>query len=1035
MKKLLFILTLQFIGMLNAQYTCATDDVQKQIEQKDPQARARRLSADQKLLNMNIQEFLKEKGMKYDQNGKYSGTIYTIPVVVHVIESSDPNNSTFKVSDDQIKTWLDNTNKMYATTYGNGFYSEGSGPDGGTVIPVKLVLAKRTPTNAMTNGIVRYNGSGLQGYDAQGLDANSLATTPNSAGKVRNLAKHWDEKKYFNIYVITFFGGDRTTYGLMGWAAYPSFPNDVYDSFMKVAAVTNNNNSTLAHEFGHAMGLIHVFGNADSNGGVCPDNADCMTDNDKVCDTAPTQSLLNSNPTPSNSDINPCTGQKYDGVQYNIMNYTRSIRKFTPGQRDRAMAQFLNSEYGTLASSNGATPPPIYVKQNTSGDGSGSSWNNAKNLTDALYWADNNRNLFWDNEHPLQIWVAKGYHVPTYQYGGGAARDKTFSLVPNVQLYGGFNGDETRLDQRKPSVNETVLNGDKVSSHVVVSNGDVGSALLDGFTIWNGYANDNKSFDINGYKVDHRYGGGMSINHSSPVIMNCLFKDNYSVNRGGGVYICNYSKPVFENVVFMQNEANLNSGDGGAIYVYDNNTELTLLNCTITNNKANDGGGIRFDSSMPVYFRNNIFYNNTSKNSPNSKNSEISFNYNENNFWNINQTTVDKNIFQYTIRGNNSMNIDPKIVNGFELDASSPAINLGWNSLYTDPSAVIPKSTIDVVGKARIMDGSIDLGAWERPCYLGAPMADNTKYTFCFSGKISDLVAKINNGLIKIYANSNDYDPLPTTDNLVNNKTYYALKYNDNNCTSNRVPIQVVIDSPTAPTLVSAPTDTCEGSLTLGGVNLSGTNIKWYDAQTGGNLLPANTIVRNNVKYYASQTTSNSCESTRYMFSKALSLQPTVPTGQASQNFPEGAVISDIVVSGQNVKWFDTQANAENNANPLANNTVLVTKKYYAISVSTAGCRSIPKEFSITVEKVLGTENASKEGIAVYPNPVKDVLNIVNNTNISKIMIFDAVGKLISETHHNEKTVSVNVRNLPVGSYMLSIYSEGKVTSKKIIKN
>src|SRR5690606_26822955 len=166
---------------------------------------------------------------------------------------------------------------------------------------------------------------------------------------------------------------------------------------------------------------------------------------------------------------------------------------------------------------------------------------------------------------PVQVWVQKGTHVPTHQYGGGATRDRAFVLVKDVQIFGGFNGDETRLEQRKAGQNETILDGGKVSAHVVVSAGDVGAALLDGFTIMNGNAIHDGSFSINGQTIDHRYGGGILMNNSSPAITNSIFKNNYSVNRGGAVYMLNDSKPVFQNVVFTLNEAGSN-GDGGAIY-------------------------------------------------------------------------------------------------------------------------------------------------------------------------------------------------------------------------------------------------------------------------------------------------------------------------------------------------------------------------------------------------------------------------------------------------------------------------------------
>lgn len=339
-KYLLVLLMLLANIIIQAQETCGFEQVQRELERLHPETKQAREKAEAWLLSLDKPEYLKKSGI-ISKKGRYAGTVYEIPVVVHVIESTDASNAGLSVTDAQIQTWLNNTNKMYATTYGNGYYVEGSGADGGTVIPVKLVLAKRAPNCTSTSGIVRYNGSTLLGsiYDQNGVYRSSNGVT---VDQIRAIAPHWSESSYFNMYIVIGFDGNKSTTGLMGFCSYPTNPDSSYDTFMKVTVVTNNNDSTLAHEFGHGMGLDHPFKGANSDGGECPANTgDCTVDDDKVCDTAPTQSLLNTNPTPTNSDINACTGLNYEGVQYNIMNYTRVKRKFTPGQRDRALALFM----------------------------------------------------------------------------------------------------------------------------------------------------------------------------------------------------------------------------------------------------------------------------------------------------------------------------------------------------------------------------------------------------------------------------------------------------------------------------------------------------------------------------------------------------------------------------------------------------------------------------------------------------------------------------------------------------------------------
>jgi hypothetical protein len=354
-KNVLILLLLMSYTASYSQESCGFEKAQEELERLHPESQHAREQAEAWLLSLNKQEYFKHLGT-VSKNSLYTGPIYEIPVVVHVIESSDSSNTS--PTDDQIKTWIANANKMYATTYGSNYYPEGVGLGYGTVIPFRLALAKRTPQCGASTGIIRYNGSTLFGtaYDQYGvkfIGANGI--TPS---QIRNQISHWPENSYFNIYIIVRVDGTQGFYeGAAGWAYIPTASNDTYDSFMKVSAVTSveANNSTLAHEFGHAMGLYHPFNGADSSGVNCPPSTgNCLTDDDMVCDTESTKSMSTANPFPSNTTINPCTGVGYNDIQYNIMNYTSQTRKFTPGQRDRALALFMQYK-SSLTQSLGAT--------------------------------------------------------------------------------------------------------------------------------------------------------------------------------------------------------------------------------------------------------------------------------------------------------------------------------------------------------------------------------------------------------------------------------------------------------------------------------------------------------------------------------------------------------------------------------------------------------------------------------------------------------------------------------------------------------
>jgi subtilisin-like proprotein convertase family protein len=96
-------------------------------------------------------------------------------------------------------------------------------------------------------------------------------------------------------------------------------------------------------------------------------------------------------------------------------------------------------------------------------------------------------------------------------------------------------------------------------------------------------------------------------------------------------------------------------------------------------------------------------------------------------------------------------------------------------------------------------------------------------------------------------------------------------------------------------------------------------------------------------------------------------------------------------------------------------------------------------DFELTVESVLGVnQNSLEAGVALYPNPASNVVNLVNKTNISleKMMIYDINGKLVNQidlrTMQGEKAVDVS--SLAAGVYMVQIIGEKASTVKRLIK-
>jgi hypothetical protein len=218
-----------------------------------------------------------------------------------------------------------------------------------------------------------------------------------------------------------------------------------------------------------------------------------------------------------------------------------------------------------------ASATRYYVNVNANGASNGLNWTDAfKSLQSALSTVTNGD----------EIWVAKGTYKPN-DYEG-------FTLPSGVKMYGGFEGNETTLNDRNWTTNITILDGNigdtNVSTdnarHVIFMRNVNSTTLLDGFKVINGRSN-NHSNDSKG--------GGLYNLNGSPSIINCEFSDNFSDDFGGG--ICSEGGNIkIANCIISNNTV---EGIGAGIYFSQNGTAV-ITNSKINSNNSiyNSGGGI-----------------------------------------------------------------------------------------------------------------------------------------------------------------------------------------------------------------------------------------------------------------------------------------------------------------------------------------------------------------------------------------------------------------------------------------------------------
>lgn len=355
---LIKILTLVFFSSLttlNAQDECGFDHVNSIFLRDNPEIKERLRQSDQRIANA----LLSGQILNYRINNGF----IEIPVVIHHFTDGRPLGSLGNLTDEQLLQWIEYTNQLYAATAHSNRAS--------TVYPFKLVLAKRTINNEPTNGIVRVDKSNNAGYVSSGLKYNGA--TGISEADAKNESR-WNPKYYYNIYVFNKIDGfDGTSGGgTNGYAYVEAGAGTFYDGAFHHAGVVGRNKATLGHEIGHALGLLHVFGNAsstcenpidysDPNHPIFPDP---YTTGDLVPDTSPTINGNNYYTVYSADEpvgmTNTCTGQIFDDIIWNVLNYGSRIRSvFTPGQAARSVEKFYEFRSSLITSLGGLPPSEI----------------------------------------------------------------------------------------------------------------------------------------------------------------------------------------------------------------------------------------------------------------------------------------------------------------------------------------------------------------------------------------------------------------------------------------------------------------------------------------------------------------------------------------------------------------------------------------------------------------------------------------------------------------------------------------------------
>ncbi len=368
MKKITLALMCLFLGFAafsqqksnQVKRTCyAMEDLEQRMAQ-DP-GLENRMSQIEEFTYKRVQEMEKYQG-------KVSGSVITLPVVVHVLYASSGDN----ISMAQIQSQLDVLNADFRRTNSDRTNKWSQAAD----TQIEFKLATIDPNGNPTTGITRKQVSGSD-WGTKFKPNNAMKSS--ASGGV----DPWNTAEYLNMWIVpkltfTSAQGDRT---ILGFAQFPGgaaatdgvVMADEYFGTTGTAQAPFDGGRTTTHEVGHYLNLRHIWG----------DGA-CGTD-DFVSDT----------PESDAANYGCQTGHSSCGSEDMVQNYMdysddTCMNLFTTGQKNRMRAILesggsrralaLSDKFGTPVVCNATVPTGVSTSGITA-TGASVSWSAVSGTT------------------------------------------------------------------------------------------------------------------------------------------------------------------------------------------------------------------------------------------------------------------------------------------------------------------------------------------------------------------------------------------------------------------------------------------------------------------------------------------------------------------------------------------------------------------------------------------------------------------------------------------------------------------------------
>lgn len=165
----------------------------------------------------------------------------------------------------------------------------------------------------------------------------------------------------------------------------------------------------------------------------------------------------------------------------------------------------------------------------------------------------------------------------------------------------------------------------------------------------------------------------------------------------------------------------------------------------------------------------------------------------------------------------------------------------------------------------------------------------------------------------------------------------------------------------------------------------------------------------------------------------------TTPTMMGTDDFVKVVLTTDNGATWTEIHSFTAASNVSNTSQVYNYEFAAPTTQAKFALLASDGTVDDLQDYDFFVDSVafssnLATDDFDKNSFTAYPNPVKDVLNVSFNQNISNLTVYNLLGQQVLFMNMNASKGQVDMSALATGTYLVKVNTENGLKTIKVIK-